>query len=242
MRFPQIAQEVLLSGTVRFLASAGVPRTSIVQRLRTLADTVEAGRNIPTPHSDNYDFIVTISSVVHDWTRTPEFTGRDGEPKALSLRGRSSLSMLIRKRFPTEPVSPIVSWMTRRGIVRRRTNGRYMLLQRAVLVGNPDPAYLEWAATAATQYLKTAFENWKQTNPNARQLDRIARVFDLPEREVANFRVFAKGRAESWLEEIDNWLEDHGAPQGRRRKIEAGVHVYGYVRPAGSAGNRESAP
>jgi hypothetical protein len=127
-------------------------------------------------------------------------------------------------------MSGILEWMSARGVVRRRTDGRYVLLRRAVLVGRRDPVYLEWAATVATEHLKTAIENWKERDREARQLDRIARVFNLPENEVSSFRAFAKTRAESWLEEIDNWLEDHDAPKGKRRRVEAGVHVHAYVR------------
>lgn len=237
MRSALIAQDVLLSGAVQFLSNAGLPRTSIAQRLRKLADTVEVGRTVLTAHSDNYDLLVRISGVVHDWTRSPEYTGGDGEPSALPLRGRRSLAVLVRRRFQGPAIPRILRWMTVRGVVRRRTDGRYVLLQRAVLVGNPDPVYLEWAATIATQHLRTALKNWKERNPNARQLDRVARVFDLPAKEVSNFRVFAKNRAESWLEEIDNWLEDHQTP-GRRRRVEAGIHVYGYVRTARKSRSR----
>jgi hypothetical protein len=225
-----IAQDHLLSGAVQFLSKVGLPRTSIAGSLRTLADMVESGRSVQTAHSDEYDLLARICSVVHDWIRSPEYTDNDGEPRALSLKGRRSLSGLIRRRLPRPPISRIVQWMTARGVVRRRPDGRYVLLQRAVIVGRRDPVYLEWAATVATEHLKTAIENWNEKDREARQLDRVARVFNLPEDEVSSFRVFAKTRAESWLEEIDNWLEDHDAPKGRRRRVEAGVHVYGYIR------------
>jgi len=224
-----IAQEVLLSGAVQFLEKTGIPRPRVARKLRTLADALEAGRRISTKHSNEYDLFVSVSGVVHDWTRSAEYTGRDGQPRALPLRGRRGISALIRSRIPRLPISSILRWMSVRGIARRRWDGRYLLLKRAVLVGNPDPVYLELAATVATLHLRTAIENWEEKNPKARQLDRIARVFFLPEKEVPNFREFAKGRAESWLEEIDNWLEDHNAPPSRRGRVQAGVHVYGYA-------------
>jgi len=198
--------------------------------LRTLADTLEAGRSVPTVHSDEYDLLAKICSVVHDWTRSPEYTDNNGEPRALAVKGRRSLAVLIRKRLSRPPTSRVIRWMTARGVVRRRADGRYVLLQRAVLVGKRDPVYLEWAATVATEHLQTACENWQARDREARQLDRMARVFNLPAHEVASFRLFAKNRTQSWLEEIDNWLEDHDAPKGRRRGVEAGVHVYAYVR------------
>lgn len=227
--FALIAQDVLLSGAVLFLGRSGLPRRATAAKLRSLAEALEAGRRIRTAHSAEYDLFVNVSGAVHDWTRSPDYTDRQGEPKPLALRGRRGISALIRKRIPRLSVAHVLRWMRIRGIARRRKDGRYVLLQRAVLVGYPDPVYLEWAATIAAQHLTTAIENWEEKDPDCRHLDRIARVFNLPEREVSRFRDFAKRRAKSWLEEIDNWLEDHDEPKRRQRRVQAGVHVYGYV-------------
>lgn len=227
--FALIAQDFLLSGTVHFLTGVGLPRSRIARKLRAFAEAVEGGRKGSTVHSDDLELFAKVCGIAHDWTRSPEFTGRDAEPKALSLRGRNSLGVLIRSRFPRGQIDRALRWMSQRGVIHRRADGRYVLHQRAVFVGARDPVYLEWAATHAIHHLKTALGNWKQRNPNVRQLDRVARVFDLPEKEVPKFREFAKSRAESCLEEIDNWLEDHSAHSGRQRRVEAGVHIYGYV-------------
>ena len=227
--FALIAQDVLLSGAVLFLGRTGLPPNTIAAKLRCLAEALEAGKRIRTVHSAEYDLFVNVSGAVHDWTRSPDYTDSQGEPMPLSLRGRRGLSGLIRNRIPQLSVAHVLRWMRIRGIARRRKDGRYVLLQRAVLVGYPDPVYLEWAATIAAQHLTTAIENWEEADPNDRHLDRIARVFNLPEREIQRFRDFAKKRAKSWLEEIDNWLEDHDAPKRRQRRVQAGVHVYGYV-------------
>lgn len=229
LRLALVAQDVLLSGILQFLVNAGMPRNIVTQKLRGLADTVEDGQRIQVIHSDDYEWFARISGVVHDWTRSPEYTGSKGEPTALPRKGRRSLSALIGRRVSRHQISRALQWMIARRIVRRRKDGCYVLLRRAVLVGNPDPVYLEWAATVAVQHLRTAFENWKERNPRARQLDRIARVFHLPKKDVATFQIFAKNRAERWLEEIDNWLEDRDARNARRHRVEAGVHVYGYV-------------
>ena len=227
--FALIAQDVLLSASVQFLRRSGLTRWAIASKLRSLAETLDAGNRVRTMHSAEYDLFVNVSGAVHDWTRSPDYTDVHGEPKPLALRGRHGLSALIRKRIPRSSLGHVLRWMRIRGIARRRKDGRYVLLQRAVLVGYPDPVYLEWAATIAAQHLTTAIENWEEKDPKCRHLDRIARVFNLPEREIPRFRDFAKKRAKSWLEEIDNWLEDHDAPRRRQRRVQAGVHVYGYV-------------
>lgn len=235
--FASIAQDLLLSGTVQFLTSVGLPRSGIAQKLRVLAEAIEGGSIVPTTNSGELELFAGVCGIAHDWTRSPEYTGRDGEPQALPLRGRSSLAVLIRNRLRRANIERAVRWMSKRGVIQRRGDGRYMLQQRAVFVLARDPLYLEWATNLAIHHLRTAIENWKQVNPNVRQLDRVARVFDLPESEVPKFREFAKRRAESCLEEIDNWLEDHNERKGRKRTVEAGVHVYGYV---GSAQNAAS--
>jgi hypothetical protein len=224
-----IAQDCLLSGAVHFLTGVGLPRSGIARKLRAFAEAVEGGSKALTMNSEDLELFAKVCGIAHDWTRSPEFTGRDAEPKALPLRGQNSLSVLIRSRFPRGDIAHALRWMRKHGAIHRRADGRYVLLQRAVFVGARDPVYLEWAATHAIHHLKTALGNWKQRDPNVRQLDRVARVFDLPEKEVPKFREFAKNRAESCLEEIDNWLEDHSSHKGRQRRVEAGVHIYGYV-------------
>jgi hypothetical protein len=224
-----IAQDVLVSGAALFLTGMGLPRTTIAAKLRTAAEIIESRGRIPIEHSKDYDLFVNVSGVMHDWARGPDYTDVNGEPRALPLQGRRGLAALIRTRVPRRPISDVLRWMRYRGIASRRRDGRYVLLKRFVLVGHPDPVYLELAATIAAQYLKAAIENWGERNPGARQLDRIARVFNLPELAVPRFRDFVKRRTASWLEEMDNWLEDHDEPSRRRRRVQAGVHVFGYV-------------
>jgi len=224
-----MAQDVLLSGVALFLAGTGLSKKRVATRLRTLAEVIESGASIPLVHSGDYELFVKVSGVMHDWARGPDYTGVDGEPKPLPLAGRRGLAALIRTRIRRRPMAEILRWMRVRGIARRRSDGRYVLLKRFVLVGHPDPVYLELAATVATQYLRAAIENWEEENAGARHIDRVARVFNLPEREVPRFRDFVKRRTASWLEEMDNWLEDHDEPARRRQRVQAGVHVFGYV-------------
>jgi hypothetical protein len=224
----QIAQDVVLSSAVAFLARTGLSLGTVVRRLRVIAETIERGGRVPSAHSEEFELFVKVSGVLHDWVRGPDYTGTDGEPKALPLKGRRGLSALIRKRIPTRPTTEILRWMTLRKFTKRRKDGRYVLLKRAVLVGRPGPLQLETAANFAALYLEAAAENWEVTDQSARHFDRVARVFHLPNKEVPQFRDFVKRRATSWLEEMDNWLEDHDEP-GKGRRVQAGVHVFGYV-------------
>jgi hypothetical protein len=228
-RFAQTTAELLVPQLVQFLADTGLPRRKIVSDLRALADAVEAGRDTRIARTIEYELIVRVGSVVHEWARSPDFTDADAEPRALSLRGRFGLSSLIRKYVPRFPVPKVLDCMTASGAVHRRADGRYVLVQRPVMVGSQAAICLGWMATLASQYLNTAFANWKEKNPSSRNLDRIASVFDLPEAELPRFREFTKHCTRSCIEQIDNWLEDRSVRASRGRRVEAGVHVYSFT-------------
>jgi hypothetical protein len=227
----RLAQDVLLTFATSFLLEAGLPSDGLAKQLRTLARKVESGMPIRLARSAQYDLMVQVSGVVHDWNRDREYTDDSGEPRVLRSKGRQGLQALIRKRFPARSVARVLSWMKTHGVVELRGNDQFALPNRAVLVGGAQPITLERVVTLATQYLAMGLENLNEPRLLDRDLDRISRVFHLPTKYVSEFRAFSKDRAKLFLEEIDNWLEDRSAPRDRAMTVEAGVHAYGYVGP-----------
>jgi hypothetical protein len=71
--------------------------------------------------------------------------------------------------------------------------------------------------------------NADTVNPRARDVDRDARVFSLPEKWVGLWRVVARERAEAFLEGVDNWLEDHSQQDGSGPVREVALHCYGFT-------------
>jgi hypothetical protein len=220
-----------LNGTASFLLEAGVGRERLVQSLRQLTDCVEAGAAINKPRSVDYQTLMTVSSLVHDWCWESRYSDPGtGEPRELRLDdGQSGLRGLVTKRFPDRKVDDIVSWMEGNRVIARQPDGSFALTRLSVLIGNfRPPLSAERVATLASQFLETALHNLRTPESVRRNVDRTARVCDLPEKYLPQFREFVREQTQSFLETIDNWLESRSAPTGEST-IEAGVHAYLYT-------------
>jgi hypothetical protein len=220
----------LLSNTIEFLLSAGDSPKNIALELMWQAERVNGrkgtervrdARNIQNSHKS----WVEITGVVCDWHREPAYTNQDGDPLQLT---RKSLRALVGKRFPRGEVSAVVLWMFENGIVKKTSSGKIALIgERQVVLRRA--VVLERAAALIPQYLRTTLRNANTQDPYSRDIDRDARVFYLPEKYVPLWREVVRERARSFLEGVDNWLEDHARRDEVGPVREVGVHCYAYT-------------
>jgi len=226
------ALNALLSETISFLLAAGLPRRSLASKLRKESRRLGAGARLRRPSATKpvmwgHEHLGEIAGVVHDWHRQAAYTSRrSGEPRALlaaELRG------LIGRRLPSERIASTLRWMISNGIIRHRKDRRFTLSmgRQVVLKGRTMPT--ERAAALVPQYLRISLRNADTVNPHARDIDRDARVFFLPEKWLGLWRVVARERTEAFLEGVDNWLEDHSRPDGSGRVREVALHCYGFT-------------
>jgi hypothetical protein len=115
------------------------------------------------------------------------------------------------------------------GIIQRRKDGRFALSMGRQVVLRGRTLAMERTAALVPQYLRISLRNADTVNPHHRDIDRDARVFSLPEKWVALWRVVARERAEAFLEGIDNWLEDHSRSDDSGPVCEVSVHCYGFT-------------
>ena len=226
------ALEVLLSETISFLLAAGLPRQRLASELRKQARRLGAGGRLLRARATKaiqrgHENLGEIAGVVHDWHRQASYTNRrTGEPRALRA---PQLRALIAKRLPRERIGGALHWMQCNGIVRRRKDGRFVLsMGRQILLRGRRLA-MERAANLVPQYLRISLRNADTVNPHARDIDRDARVFFLPEKWVGLWRVIARERTEAFLEGVDNWLEDHTQPEDSGPVREVSLHCYGFT-------------
>jgi hypothetical protein len=226
------ALDVLLSETIRFLLAAGVPSKSVASELRREARRLGIGggtlrRKASKAVKLGHESLGEIAGVVHDWHRNTAYTDRrDGEPRPLHMK---ELRELVSNRLPNKRIDPAMRWMELNGIIARRRDGRFELsMGRQILLKGRRPA-MERAAAIVPQYLRVALRNADTPNVHARDIDRDARVFFLPEKWVALWRATARERTEAFLEGMDNWLEDHTRLDDSGLVREVALHCYAFT-------------
>lgn len=237
-RFPSgilshAALDVLLGETTAFLLAAGLSREKLVKELRTQARRVAGGARLHRPRAERvikegHENLVEIAGVVHDWHRQRRYTDKEnGDPRPLRS---TTLRRLIAQRFPPDKIASTLLWMQANGVVTQRRDSLFVpsMGRQVVLKGRRKRA-MERTAALMPQYLRIALRNARTPNPRDRDVDRDARVFFLPQKYVRLWRAVALERTQSFLEGLDNWLEDHTQPDDCGPTVEAAVHSYCYT-------------
>jgi hypothetical protein len=226
------ALDVLLGETTAFLLAAGLSREKLVKELRTQARRVASGARLHRPRAERviregHESLVEIAGVVHDWHRQRRYTDKNGDP--LPLRS-PILRRLIARRFPPKKVASALLWMQANGVVTRRRDGLFVpSMGRQVVLRGRRKRAVERTAALVPQYLRIALRNARTPDTRDRDVDRDARVFFLPQKYVRLWRAVALERTRSFLEGLDNWLEDHTQPTDCGPTVEAAVHSYCYT-------------
>jgi len=227
------ALDFLLSETISFLLSAGLPKKSLARVLRKEAHRIGAGGRLKRSQAaravkEGHENLVEIGGVIHDWHRLRAYTHRKtGEPRALRA---AELRGLIGRRFPAERVDMALRWMRINGIVQQHERGTYSVcMGRQVVLQGPRPLAMKRVAALVPQYLRISLRNAYTSDPLSRDIDRDARVFFLPEKWVGLWRAVARERTEAFLEGVDNWLEDHTRCDDSGPVREVAIHCYAYT-------------
>lgn len=234
----------LLAETTAFLLAAGLPGKRLAAQLRKQARRVSDGHRLQRSQAakvinQSYEDLVEIAGVVHDWHRQHRYTDKtSGVP--LPLRA-AALRRLIGQRFPRGKVGRALRWMRENGVVSRRKDGLFIpAMGRQVVLKGWRMSAMERTAALVPQYLRVALRNARATDPRDRDVDRDARVFFLPQKYVRLWRAVALERTQSFLEGLDNWLEDHTQPDSSGPTVEAAVHSYCYTGQPRSAKRRRT--
>lgn len=233
----------LLSNTIEFLLGAGESPEQLARELEAQAKCVR-GRSLLMHASDakrfrdSREYRCELTGVVHDWHREAAYTNQDGEPRQITEK---ALRALIGRRVPKRKVSASVRWMFENSVVCKTNRGMIALVGGRTVVTSTD--FLDRATAYVAQYLQTELRNTDTPEPGSRDVNRAARVFNLPEKYVPLWRTVARERAQTFLEGVDNWLEDHARRNDAGPVREVAMHCFAYTEDsrgskAGGTGGR----
>lgn len=174
--------------------------------------------------------------LLRTWHRDARYVDREAKPLPLYLiRGRNSLSSLIKNIDPSADASEVLRSMKVVGLIRRTSGGRYIPTSDSAIVDRLHPLLIEHVTKLVSRLISTISRNTMPRRGSLSLVDRHAYTADLNPRDRAAFADFTRSQGIAYLESIDDWLAQR---QVRRKLVSrgtksqgvaAGVYLFAYL-------------
>jgi Family of unknown function (DUF6502) len=204
----------LLVPIAAFLQRAGSSRSQLMSEWRSAIQRTSRPKRQLKVVKIGYEHLG--STTISRWLRDPKYLNHAGRPDDLPMRGKRSITSLLREGGVTRSPKQVISLLIELGTITRVAPSRYRLIRRSMnytipeyLPFEPNFRFLVDAARSCT---------WGSgVPPNAPRLFWLnAYSTRVHRRHSAEFLRFAKDRGLSFMHEINDWLEAHEAPQTGR--------------------------
>lgn len=215
LQYPEIA--ALLSPIVTFLSRSGIPDTELTREFGSaLRKAIHGAKKVDIKRIGMTDW---CSEIVDRWLRDPAYLNAIGKPKDLPLHGKISIAALIKTVGISSTSKKAVAFMEGFGAIQKTSQGTYSLVRRytyytipGALPYEPNMEFLIDAVAAATRGLgeRKSEESlfWLRAH-NA----------TIPKRYVPAFLAYTRQRGLVFLQEVDDWLEQHAEAQPGSRSV-----------------------
>src|SRR6185295_9597176 len=174
--------------------------------------------------------------VIYLWQRSPKYLDNEGRPLPLPARGRNqSIEAIFRETGHAKYFVSGIKHLRIVGRIRRSGTGCYSPCAEVSIVPKLSPEPVELLAQTINRVVATVLHNTSLKDKKAiRLIERVTVVPDLPQREVASFKRFAREQGGALIDTMNDWLERRRGAQIRRRvgdatRLTAGLHVFAFV-------------
>lgn len=173
-----------------------------------------------------------VTGIVNRWLRDPEYLNRSGRPDELPLRGKRSISSLVRTCGAAVSPKSALNLMVQFGVARRIPSGKYRLIRRMMVYGHPEYLPFEPNFRFLTDAARVSTRNlWNSKRPPT-LFWQCADNPKIESRRIREFMQFAQQRSLSFMHEINDWLDEHecAGPQSARKSAKLkrlGVGLFG---------------
>lgn len=214
----------LLFHTAVFLRAAGMRDAAATRLFRSVYKQSARVKNIRRFHrirsSAHYENIVAL------WMRDQRFVDKAGHPRALSVEGQYSFATLVRSVNRSLDPKAVLAVFKRYRTIRRTKDGAYDLLTPYFAVSTPKIAafepYAHFICEASTTFGRMLLHSRsKSMQPFWRMVD-SSRLSQVASRR---FMAFVRDRSQTFLEELDDWLEANARRIVRRGSKRQQVRV-----------------
>jgi hypothetical protein len=231
---PRSAQLTLLSAVLEYLALGGATKMDLkaltAQALSELTFKRIAGRKVFMGDSTDS---VTSATAIQRWYIERRLTTSDGSPKPLRLLGPApSVESLLRRGKSATPARSIAAELLKLKLLKRTRKGEYLPTGRHIIIHRHHPFTYEQPARTMVRLLRTVGQNASVNSSKEVLIERCARVKQLPQKKLQEFRDFTNQQGEVFIDSVNDWLESHNTGEVSKRKsnvTEAGVHVFAFT-------------
>jgi hypothetical protein len=186
-----------------------------------------------------------VGRLLTGWHQDPEFAGPYGIPYEVAFNaapGRRSFTELVRRYTSDVPAEDMLDELKRIGTVRDLGNGCYRVLARIYIPSAADPAKFHAMSVAFTDLAKTLDQNLKPDEDHKIFERRVWAPYGITPTDAMAFDLYVKDRGQQFLENLDDWLTNHGSEKPSATKderVKVGVAVYMFVRSADATADYE---
>ena len=144
--------------------------------------------------------------VIAAWRRESDFRDARGRPAPLPVTGKGATFSELVKRFSGDvPARAILDELIRVGAAKRLKDGRVRLLTRAYIPETSEADKLNILGTDVRHLISTIDHNLKP-GPRGPLFQRKVAYDNLPDDALPEFRMLSAKRAQTLLENLDQWL------------------------------------
>jgi len=172
-------------------------------------------------HHTRYQDIIGV------WTKDKSFVSEAGQPRLLEPRGKNSFAALVRQVSPQAKASEVLAVFLRYGNVRKTREGKYELIRRFFVSNTPGTIAFEPIAKFVADVSTTARHllSRKKDQGGLSHFWKRVETTELSDALARRFSAFAKERSQTFLEELDDWLDAHKSESRRKHKKRRRVGV-----------------
>ena len=187
-------------------------------------------------------FMSKPTQVLEGWYRDPEFVGRDGKPRELTLEGNGdSFADLVRRYAPGIPVMAMIKELRAAGALQKTKRNRLRVLKRTYIPRELSDNQIRLWSSALHDLGTTLENNMTRASGETPRFERRALSLAVDKRALPEFRAFLESEGQAFLERVDAWLESHRAAAAEGSEsgaIRLGVGLY-HIQDVGEGARRQ---
>jgi len=229
-------KRTLLGSVLTFMSDSGLAE----QEIRATFEACMEGlrKKQKAIHNDGvYQSLGDLSAdLLRMWHRDDRYVDYEqAKPRALQLiRGRNSIRAIALQLNPKANVPALVEFLLTSGLIHKAADERYLPTTEAGAISRSERFVSEHAVKSIIRLISTVRRNSALGSRAQPLIERFAYVSDLRPAEIAAFCEFTRDQGHSYLQVVDDWMEQRRASKnckkpGDNAGVVAGVHVIAYL-------------